>query len=169
MLPQETIVAGMITQKYISFLQTQDVVTRYAHQTGHYVERRFGWDCHGVPVEFEIDKKLNITSTVDVAKLGIDKYNSECRAIVMRYSKEWEATVSRIGRWIDFENDYKTMNTSYMESVWWVFKQLYDKGQVYRGFKVRVLYREVKEVESLSKHAKGYLDAFRVMKQLKTL
>ncbi|TPX41391.1 isoleucine---tRNA ligase [Synchytrium endobioticum] len=114
----------------------KDVVTRYAHQTGHYVERRFGWDCHGVPVEFEIDKKLCITSAKDVEKLGIDKYNAECRAIVMRYSKEWEATVNRIGRWIDFDRDYKTMNTSFMESVWWVFKQLHDKGQVYRGFRV---------------------------------
>ncbi|TPX34885.1 isoleucine---tRNA ligase [Synchytrium microbalum] len=114
----------------------KDVVTRYAHQTGHFVERRFGWDCHGLPVEFEIDKKLDIKSAQDVMDMGIDKYNAECRAIVMRYSKEWETTVTRIGRWIDFENDYKTLDTSFMESVWWVFKQLHDKGQVYRGFRV---------------------------------
>ena len=114
----------------------QDIVCRYAHQTGHYVERRFGWDCHGLPVEFEIDKKLGISGRDDVLKMGVPAYNKECRAIVMRYSKEWESTVKRVGRWIDFENDYKTMNLSFMESVWWVFKQLNDKGLVYRGFKV---------------------------------
>lgn len=69
--------------------------------------------------------------------MGIAKYNAECRAIVMRYSSEWEKTIKRVGRWIDFKNDYKTMHMSYMESVWWVFKQLHDKGLVYRGFKVR--------------------------------
>ncbi|KAI9355066.1 tRNA synthetases class I-domain-containing protein [Zopfochytrium polystomum] len=114
----------------------KDVVTRYAHQTGHYVERRFGWDCHGLPVEHEIDKKLGIKSVDDVMKMGIKAYNAECRAIVMKYSSEWEASVRRIGRWIDFKNDYKTLNTSFMESVWWVFKQLYEKGQVYKGFMI---------------------------------
>ena len=114
----------------------KDIVCRYAHQTGHYVERRFGWDTHGLPVEFEIDKKLGITGREDVLKMGIKAYNAECRAIVMRYSKEWETTVKRCGRWIDFENDYKTMNISFMETVWWVFKQLHGKGLVYRGFKV---------------------------------
>ncbi|KAJ3088320.1 isoleucine--tRNA ligase, partial [Quaeritorhiza haematococci] len=114
----------------------KDIVTRYAHQTGHYVERRFGWDCHGLPVEYEIDKKLGIKGPEDVKKMGIAKYNQECRDIVFRYSKEWEATVKRIGRWIDFENDYKTLNLPFMESVWWVFKQLFEKGQVYRGFTI---------------------------------
>jgi isoleucyl-tRNA synthetase len=111
-------------------------VCRYAHQTGHYVPRRFGWDCHGLPVEFEIDKKLGITGREDVLKMGIEKYNAECRSIVMRYSKEWEQTVKRVGRWIDFENDYKTMHISFMETVWWVFGQLDKKGLVYRGYKV---------------------------------
>jgi len=114
----------------------KDIVTRYATTTGHYVERRFGWDTHGLPVEYEIDKKLGITGPADVDAMGIDKYNAECRSIVMRYSKEWESTVIRMGRWIDFENDYKTLNTPFMESVWWVFSQLYNKGQVYRGFKI---------------------------------
>ncbi|ORX56468.1 isoleucyl-tRNA synthetase [Piromyces finnis] len=114
----------------------KDVVTRYAHQTGHYVERRFGWDCHGLPVEYEIDKKLGIKHKEDVLAMGIDKYNAECRSIVMRYSSEWEHTVKRIGRWIDFKNGYKTLNTPYMETIWWVFKQLFDKGQVYHGFKI---------------------------------
>ncbi|KAJ3121621.1 isoleucine--tRNA ligase [Nowakowskiella sp. JEL0407] len=114
----------------------KDVVTRYAHSTGHYVERRFGWDCHGLPVEHEIDKVLGITGPDDVKKIGIAAYNEECRSIVMRYSKEWEKSISRLGRWIDFENDYKTMNLSFMESVWWVFKQLYEKNQVYRGYRI---------------------------------
>ncbi|CAG8601089.1 3576_t:CDS:10, partial [Paraglomus occultum] len=114
----------------------KDIVTRYATQTGHHVERRFGWDCHGLPVEYEIDGRLNIKGKDDVLKMGIDKYNAECRSIVMRYSNAWRETVERLGRWIDFENDYKTLNTSFMESVWWVFKQLYDKGQVYRGVRI---------------------------------
>jgi len=114
----------------------KDVVCRYAHQTGHHVERRFGWDCHGLPIEFEIEKALGIKSSHDVKAMGIAAYNAECRKIVMRYSSEWETIVGRTGRWIDFKNDYKTLNLSYMESVWWVFKQLFDKGLVYRGFKV---------------------------------
>ncbi|ORY85549.1 tRNA synthetases class I-domain-containing protein [Protomyces lactucae-debilis] len=114
----------------------KDTVTRYAHTTGHYVERRFGWDTHGLPVEHEIDKKLGITGKDDVMKMGIDKYNAECRAIVMRYAAEWRQTIERMGRWIDFDRDYKTLNPTFMESVWWVFKQLYSKGEVYRGFKV---------------------------------
>mmetsp|Transcript_27236 Transcript_27236/g.35304 ORF Transcript_27236/g.35304 Transcript_27236/m.35304 type:complete len:1166 (+) Transcript_27236:87-3584(+) len=114
----------------------KDTVTRYATQTGHYVERRAGWDCHGLPVEFEIDKTLGISSRTQVLEMGIDKYNAECRGIVTRYTAEWKTTMNRLGRWIDFDNDYKTMNPDFMESVWWVFKQLFDKGLVYQGFKV---------------------------------
>eukprot|EP00250_Pteridium_aquilinum_P020701 c24911_g4_i1 orf=421-4026(-) len=114
----------------------KDIVTRFQTANGHHVTRRFGWDCHGLPVEFEINQKLGIKSRKDVLKMGIDVYNEECRAIVMRYSKEWETVVTRMGRWIDFENDYKSLDPHFMESVWWVFKQLYDKGLVYRGFKV---------------------------------
>lgn len=114
----------------------KDVVTRFAYQTGHHVPRRFGWDCHGLPIEFEIEKMLGIKSSEDVKKYGIDNYNRECRSIVMRFAKEWETIVSRIGRWIDFENDYKTLDTSFMESIWWVFKTLHEKGLVYRGFRV---------------------------------
>jgi isoleucyl-tRNA synthetase len=100
------------------------------------VNRRFGWDCHGLPVEYEIDKKLNIKGKEDYAKMGIENYNKECRSIVMRYAKEWENVVTRFGRWIDFENDYKTLDLTFMESVWWVFKQIFEKGLVYRGCKV---------------------------------
>jgi isoleucyl-tRNA synthetase len=114
----------------------KDIVPRYATMNGFHVERRFGWDTHGVPVEHEIDKKLGITGKADVMKMGIDKYNAECRSIVMRYADEWRKTIGRLGRWIDFDNDYKTLYPEFMESVWWVFKQLFDKNQVYRGVRV---------------------------------
>ncbi|KAF7822569.1 isoleucine--tRNA ligase, cytoplasmic [Senna tora] len=114
----------------------KDIVTRYQAMTGHHVTRRFGWDCHGLPVENEIDKKLGIKKREDVLKLGIDKYNEECRSIVTRYVEEWEKVITRTGRWIDFKNDYKTMDLNFMESVWWVFAQLYEKGLVYKSFKV---------------------------------
>ncbi|CAD5218660.1 unnamed protein product [Bursaphelenchus okinawaensis] len=114
----------------------KDVVTRWAAQTGYYVERRFGWDTHGLPVEFEVDKTLGIKGPSDVHEMGIDVYNNHCRSIVMRYSNEWRHTVQRMGRWIDFDNDYKTLYPWFMESVWWVFSELYKKDMVYRGVKV---------------------------------
>ncbi|EGN99871.1 hypothetical protein SERLA73DRAFT_88601 [Serpula lacrymans var. lacrymans S7.3] len=114
----------------------KDIVTRHAHVSGHHVSRRFGWDTHGLPVEHEIDKKLGITGKADVLAMGIPAYNAECRAIVMRYASEWRSTVERMGRWIDFDNDYKTLNASFMESCWWAFGQLWEKGQVYRGLRV---------------------------------
>lgn len=114
----------------------QDIVTRHASSSGFHVPRRFGWDTHGLPVEHEIDKKFGITGKDDVMAMGIDKYNAECRNIVMRYSNEWRSTVERMGRWIDFDNDYKTLNISFMESVWWAFKELFKKGLVYRGLRV---------------------------------
>lgn len=114
----------------------KDAVPRYFTMKGRYVQRRFGWDCHGLPIEHEIDKALGMSSQEAVAKLGIKGYNDECRAIVQRYTSEWESTITRIGRWVDFENDYKTMEPWYMESVWWVFKQLWDKGLIYQGIKV---------------------------------
>ncbi|KAH7108565.1 tRNA synthetases class I-domain-containing protein [Auriculariales sp. MPI-PUGE-AT-0066] len=114
----------------------KDIVTRHASASGFHVERRFGWDTHGLPVEHEIDKALKITGKADVMKMGIGEYNAQCRAIVMRYSAEWRKTVERMGRWIDFDTGYKTLNTSFMESVWWVFKTIFDKNLVYRGLRV---------------------------------
>ena len=114
----------------------KDSMARYKRQNGFFVDPKFGWDCHGLPIEFEIDKSLGIKTPDDVKKIGIANYNDECRKIVMRYSEEWENTITRIGRWADFFNDYKTMYPSYMESVWWVFKQLFEKGLVYKGFSV---------------------------------
>lgn len=114
----------------------KDAVPRYFTMKGYHVQRRFGWDCHGLPIEHEIDKKLGMSSQEAVAKLGIKGYNDECRNIVQRYTTQWEKTINRIGRWVDFENDYKTMEPWYMESVWWVVKQLWDKGLIYQGLKV---------------------------------
>ena len=114
----------------------KDIVPRYWTMKGRYVERRFGWDCHGLPIEHEIDKKLGKSAHETVAELGVGGYNAECRGIVQRFTSEWEKTVTRIGRWVDFRNDYKTMDADFMESVWWVFKQLWEKGLVYQGTKV---------------------------------
>lgn len=114
----------------------KDIVPRYAHMNGHSVERRFGWDTHGLPVEHIIDKKLGITGKEDVMKMGIAKYNQECRSIVMQYVDQWRHDIGRLGRWIDFDNDYKSLYPTYMESVWWVFKQLFEKDAVYKGYRV---------------------------------
>lgn len=114
----------------------KDIVPRFAHMSGFHVERRFGWDTHGLPVEFEIDKMLGIKGPEDVAAMGIKAYNDHCRSIVMRYADEWEKIIGRLGRWVDFKNDYKTLYPQFMESVWWVFKTLWSKGLVYRGVKV---------------------------------
>ncbi|KAI1000255.1 Isoleucine--tRNA ligase, cytoplasmic [Podosphaera aphanis] len=114
----------------------KDIIPRYWSMKGYHVERRFGWDTHGLPIEHEIDKKLGISGKDAVMKLGLAKYNEECRSIVMRYSSEWRVTIERLGRWIDFDNDFKTMDPTFMESEWWVFKQIYDKGAVYQGYRV---------------------------------
>lgn len=113
----------------------KDVIGRFFTMKGFHVDRRFGWDCHGVPIEFEIQKNLELHGSKAIKEYGIDKFNEACRSIVDRYTKEWEKFVERSGRWVDFDRQYKTMDSSYMESVWWVFKNLYDKGLVYEGFK----------------------------------
>ncbi len=114
----------------------KDIVPRYWTMRGYHVERRFGWDCHGLPVEQEINKALNISDRKQVLALGVDKYNEACRGIVKRYTSEWKATVRRIGRWVDMENAYYTMDPAFMQSVWWVFRQLWDKGLIYEDHKV---------------------------------
>ncbi|CRG95052.1 isoleucine--tRNA ligase, putative [Plasmodium gallinaceum] len=114
----------------------KDCITRYYYQCNFFVERRFGWDCHGLPIEYEIEKENNINKKEDIMKMGIDVYNEKCRSIVLKYSSEWVYTVERIGRWIDFKNDYKTMDKTFMESVWWVFSELYKKNYIYKSFKV---------------------------------
>ncbi|MCL2582185.1 MAG: isoleucine--tRNA ligase [Streptosporangiales bacterium] len=114
----------------------KDVVPRYKTMRGFKVDRRFGWDTHGLPAEFEAERLLGISGKPDILKMGIDKFNEECRASVLRYTKDWEEYVTRQARWVDFDNDYKTLDLPYMESVMWAFKQLHEKGLIYEGFKV---------------------------------
>ena len=114
----------------------KDTVLRYQTMRGFNVPRRFGWDCHGLPVENEIEKAKELSGAPSIEQFGIANFNEECRSIVMRYSKEWEATVERMARWVDFADTYHTMDFEYMNSTWWVFKELWDKGLVYEGFKV---------------------------------
>lgn len=114
----------------------KDIVGRYKTMTGFHVPRVWGWDCHGLPIEFKIEEKLGIKTTKQVLEFGIKNYNAECKKIVMKYRSEWKNTIRKIGRWVDMDNDYKTMDKKYMESVWWVFQQLYNKGLIYRGYKV---------------------------------
>ena len=114
----------------------KDVVPRYKTMKGYKVERRFGWDCHGLPIENEIEKAQELSGAHAIESFGIDKFNAECRAIVLRYTGEWQKTVERMGRWVDFENTYRTMDLPFMESVWWVFSELFNQGLVYEGYKV---------------------------------
>ncbi len=114
----------------------KDVVLRYKTMKGFHVPRRFGWDCHGLPVENEIEKTFGLSGASSIEEFGIARFNEECRSIVLRYTKEWESIVNRMGRWVDFKHTYRTMDRPFMETVWWVFKQLYEKGLVYEGLKV---------------------------------
>ncbi|HBM17016.1 MAG TPA: isoleucine--tRNA ligase [Lentisphaeria bacterium] len=114
----------------------KDVVPRYQTMRGKFVDRVFGWDCHGLPVEYEMEKTLNLSGKKDIENFGIDKFNEACRSIVLRYTGEWETIVRRMGRWVDFQRGYRTMDKDYMESIWWVFKQLWDKGYIYEGHRI---------------------------------
>ncbi|MDA0576822.1 MAG: isoleucine--tRNA ligase [Verrucomicrobia bacterium] len=114
----------------------KDIVPRYQTMRGKFVDRRFGWDCHGLPVEYEVEQDLGISGKSDIEKMGVDVFNERCRSIVLRYTREWRETVTRMGRWVDFDRDYKTMDPTYMESIWWVFKSLWEKGLVYEGQKI---------------------------------
>ncbi|MCL2265464.1 MAG: isoleucine--tRNA ligase [Treponema sp.] len=111
----------------------KDIIPRYQSMKGKKVERRFGWDCHGLPVENLIEKELGLASKSAIEEYGVAEFNEACRASVLRYVKEWRATITRLGRWVDFDNDYKTMESGYMESIWWVMKSLWEKGLLYEG------------------------------------
>ncbi|MCW2812053.1 MAG: Isoleucyl-tRNA synthetase, partial [Friedmanniella sp.] len=114
----------------------KDIVPRYQTMRGRHVERRFGWDCHGLPAELEAMSQLGLKTKDEILELGIEKFNAACRESVLRYTDEWQAYVTRQARWVDFEHDYKTLDISYMESVLWAFKSLHDKGLVYEGLRV---------------------------------
>ncbi|MGJ7560126.1 isoleucine--tRNA ligase [Brevibacterium casei] len=114
----------------------KDVVPRFQTMRGKKVDRRFGWDTHGLPAELEAERQLGITDKSEIGRMGLAAFNDACRASVLRYTKEWEEYVTRQGRWVDFDNDYKTLDVNFMESVIWAFKQLWDKGLVYEGYRV---------------------------------
>jgi isoleucyl-tRNA synthetase len=114
----------------------KDAVPRYQTMQGKRVERRFGWDCHGLPAEAEAERQLEISGRQAITDFGIEKFNDYCKESVLRYTSDWERYVTRQARWVDFANDYKTLDVSYMESVMWAFKTLWDKGLIYEGFRV---------------------------------
>ncbi|MDR0410652.1 MAG: isoleucine--tRNA ligase [Treponema sp.] len=111
----------------------KDIIPRYKAMKGYKVERRFGWDCHGLPVENLIEKELGLNSKTDIEKFGVAEFNEKCRDSVLRYTKEWRQVITRLGRWVDFDHDYKTMDAGYMETIWWVMKTLWERGLLYEG------------------------------------
>ena len=114
----------------------KDIVPRYQTMRGFHVARRFGWDCHGLPIEALAQEALGINGAHEIRAFGVDKFNEQCRAMVLRYVSEWRKTVTRMGRWVDFDNDYKTMDPAFMETIWWVFKQLWEQGRVYKSYRI---------------------------------
>lgn len=136
----------------------KDVIPRYQTMRGKYVERRFGWDCHGLPVENLIEKENNITSHKQIEEMGVDTFNALCRGSVQRYTKEWRAVVERMGRWVDMDNDYRTMDPEYMESIWWVFGELHKKGLIYEGKKAMQICPRCETPLSNFEVTQGYKD-----------
>ncbi len=114
----------------------KDIVPRYQTMRGKYVERRFGWDTHGLPIEAIAQDELQVAGAPEIKALGIDKFNEHCRSKVLKYVSEWRKTVTRMGRWVDFDHDYKTMNPDFMETIWWVFKELWKQGRVYKSHRI---------------------------------
>lgn len=136
----------------------KDIIPRYQTMKGKKVERRFGWDCHGLPVENLIEKELGLNSKHEIENYGIDKFNEACQASVLRYTTEWRKTITRMGRWVDFDNDYKTMNPEFMESIWWVAKSLWDKNLIYEGKYILPYCPRCATVLSTHELAQGYKD-----------
>ncbi len=114
----------------------KDIIPRYQTMRGRHVERRFGWDCHGLPIEALAQEALGVSGAQGIREHGVADFNETCRSMVMRYVDEWRRTVTRMGRWVDFDNDYKTLDTPFMETIWWVFKQLWDQGRIYKSYRI---------------------------------
>jgi isoleucyl-tRNA synthetase len=114
----------------------KDLIPRYQTMRGRFVRRRWGWDCHGLPIEEIVERSLRISGKKQIEKLGIDKFNAICRSRVLGFVSEWRKMIRRIARWVDFDNSYKTMDKNYIESVWWAFKEIFKKDLVYQGRKV---------------------------------
>ena len=114
----------------------KDIIPRYQAMRGHYVSRRFGWDCHGLPIEALAQEALGLAGAPAIKEAGVDVFNEQCRSMVTKYVEEWEKTVTRMGRWVDFKDDYKTMDTPFMETIWWVFSQLWEQDRIYKAHRI---------------------------------
>jgi len=136
----------------------KDIVPRYWTMQGYHVERIWGWDCHGLPIENIVEEELGLKSKKDIEEIGIEKFNETCRSKVLIYAEEWRKVIDRLGRWIDMDNPYKTMDLDFMESVWWAFKQLWDKGLIYEGYKSMHICPRCETTLSQSEVSQGYED-----------
>lgn len=136
----------------------KDLIPRYQTMRGKRVLRRWGWDCHGLPIENLIEKELGLSNKKDIEVLGVEKFNLAARNVVLRYSDEWKKIIPRSGRWVDMENDYRTMDSTYTESVWWSFKNLYDKKLIYKDFKTMHLCPHCETTLSNFEVSQGYKD-----------
>ncbi|MBI2637253.1 MAG: class I tRNA ligase family protein, partial [Parcubacteria group bacterium] len=134
----------------------KDVVPRYWTMRGYRVERRWGWDCHGLPIENIVEQEHGFKHKKDILAYGVDKFNEDARSKVLVYVDEWQKVINRFGRWVDFEHDYKTMDRDYMESVWWVFKELYDKGLLYEAYRSMHICPRCETTLAQSEVAQGY-------------
>ncbi|MFH1667686.1 MAG: isoleucine--tRNA ligase [Candidatus Komeilibacteria bacterium] len=136
----------------------KDVVPRYQTMKGFKVDRKWGWDCHGLPIENIVEKELELNVKKDIEEYGVDKFNEACRSKVMKYAEEWRKTIDRMGRWVDMDDDYKTMDKDYMESIWWVFKELWDKDLIYEGRRSMHVCPRCETTLSQSEVGQGYED-----------
>ncbi len=136
----------------------KDIVPRYWTMKGYRVERKWGWDCHGLPIENIVEEEMDIKNKKQIQEIGVDKFNEACRGKVLIYAEEWKKVIHRFGRWVDMKNDYRTMDKDFMESVWWVFKQLWDKGLIYEGYKSMHICPRCETTLSQSEVSQGYQD-----------
>ncbi|MBN1779020.1 MAG: isoleucine--tRNA ligase [Candidatus Buchananbacteria bacterium] len=136
----------------------KDVVPRYWTMKGYRVERRWGWDCHGLPIENLVEKELGFKSKKEIETMGVAEFNETCRLKVLQYVQEWKKTIPRLGRWVDMENPYSTMDLDYMESVWWVFKQLWDRDLIYKDYKSMHVCPRCETTLSQQEVSEGYKD-----------
>ena len=136
----------------------KDAVPRFWTMRGYHVPRKWGWDCHGLPIENIVEKELGFKHKKDILEMGVAKFNERCREQVLTYAQEWEKIIPRIGRWADMREAYRTMDKPFMESVWWVFKQLYDKGLVYEDYRSMHVCPRCETTLSQQEVSEGYKD-----------
>jgi len=136
----------------------KDIVPRYFTMQGYRVERRWGWDCHGMPIENIVEEKLGLKTKKDIENIGVDKFNETCRQSVLTYAEEWKKVIERFGRWVDMDNAYRTMDPDYMETIWWVFKELWDRGLIYEDYKAMHICPRCETTLSQFEVSEGYKD-----------